>query len=175
MILIYSTCMMRITHSITRPPDHPATEYLTCPWSSPLLCTKSPTPASIIVIPHHVAFATYTLEDRQMCFSTPNNWICVSSTGMHRIQIQTRTSQLLITHINQGTNHLVSHKWTYYAMNKGIRWTEAKRIIQGCYTYVLGTMFKDSLYILPLNVAMFVVVHIITTMNSTWSLLFTLS
>jgi hypothetical protein len=26
---------------------------------------------------------------------------------MHRIQIQTRISQLLITHINQGTNHLV--------------------------------------------------------------------
>jgi hypothetical protein len=28
---------------------------------------------------------------------------------MRRIQIQTRTSQLLITHINQGTNHMVSH------------------------------------------------------------------
>jgi hypothetical protein len=29
---------------------------------------------------------------------------------MQRIQIQTRTSQLLITHINQGTNHLVSER-----------------------------------------------------------------
>jgi hypothetical protein len=43
---------------------------------------------------------------------------------MRRIQIQTRTSQLLITHINQGINHLVSQspldeyidnsKWTKF-------------------------------------------------------------
>jgi hypothetical protein len=29
---------------------------------------------------------------------------------MHQIQIQTKPSQLLIKQINQGTNHLVSHK-----------------------------------------------------------------
>jgi hypothetical protein len=36
----------------------------------------------------------------------------VSSTEMHRIQIQTKASQLLITQINQDTNHLVSQKPT---------------------------------------------------------------
>jgi hypothetical protein len=35
---------------------------------------------------------------------------------MRRIQVQTRTSQLLITHINQGTNHLVSQ-----IFRKGVR------------------------------------------------------
>jgi hypothetical protein len=33
----------------------------------------------------------------------------VSSTEMHRIQLQTKSNQLLIIQINQGTNHLVSH------------------------------------------------------------------
>jgi hypothetical protein len=37
------------------------------------------------------------------------NSIWVSSTEICRIQIQTITNQLLITHINQVTNHLVSH------------------------------------------------------------------
>jgi hypothetical protein len=32
----------------------------------------------------------------------------VSSTEMHRIQIQTKSSQLLITQRNQGINHLIS-------------------------------------------------------------------
>jgi hypothetical protein len=58
---------------------------------------------------------------------------------------------------------------TNYAMNKGICWAEAQQIIQGCYTYVLGTMFKDSLYVLPIGVVVYVIAHIITIMNSTWS------
>jgi hypothetical protein len=42
------------------------------------------------------------------------NWItqfAVSSTEIHWIQIQTKASQLLITQINQGTKHLVSHRY----------------------------------------------------------------
>jgi hypothetical protein len=93
-------------------------------WSSdhriPDLCLiipdpphQVPTPVSILIVAYHVAFTTYASRGKQMCFSTPNNWIWVSSTEIHRIQIQTRTSQLLVTHINQGINHLVSqsHPW----------------------------------------------------------------
>jgi hypothetical protein len=61
-------------------------------------------------------------------------------------------------------------KTTNYAINKGISWTEAQRIIQVCYTYILGTIFKDSFYILPIVVVVYVVAHIITTMYSTGSL-----
>jgi hypothetical protein len=112
-LLISSTCTMRIAHGVTQPLDHLATEYLTCVWSSLILCTKSPTPASILVIARHVTFTTYTSRDKQTRFSTPNNSMWVSSTEMCRIQIQTRTSQLLITHINQGANHLVSQSSIY--------------------------------------------------------------
>jgi hypothetical protein len=65
-------------------------------------------PTSILVVAHHVTFTTYTSRDKQTHFSKPNNSIWVSSTKIRGIQIQTRTSQLLIRHINQGTNHLVS-------------------------------------------------------------------
>jgi hypothetical protein len=108
MLLVSSMCMMQIAHSVTRPPDRPATEYPTCVWSSPILHTKSSTPALILVVARHVAFTTYTSQDKKTRFSTLNNSIWVSSTKMRWIQIQTRASQLLITHINQGTNHLVS-------------------------------------------------------------------
>jgi hypothetical protein len=80
--------------------------------SSQILRTKSPTSSSLLVVARHVAFATYTSWDKQTRFSTPNNSIWVSSTKKRRIQIQTRTSQLLITHINQDTYHLVSHNIT---------------------------------------------------------------
>jgi hypothetical protein len=110
MLLVSSTCMMQITNGVTQPPDRAATEYLTCVWSSLILRTKSPTSASTLVVARHVAFTTYTSRDKQTCFSTPNNSIWVSSTKMHRIQIQTKPNQLLITQINQGTNHLISQE-----------------------------------------------------------------
>jgi hypothetical protein len=100
--------MVWITHGVTRPPDCSATEYPTCAWSCLIHRTKSLTLASILVAVHHIAFATYTSWDKQTHFSTSNNWIWVSSTEMRQIQIQARTSQLLITHINQDINHLVS-------------------------------------------------------------------
>jgi hypothetical protein len=58
----------------------------------------------------------------------------VSSTEMHWSQIQTKSNQLLITQINQGTNHLVSHGGTvskgvalgfHFAANEGAGLTES--------------------------------------------------
>jgi hypothetical protein len=66
---------MRITHDVTRPLDCSTTKYPTYVWSSPILCTKSPTPASILVATRHVTFTTYTSWDKQQCFSKPNNSI----------------------------------------------------------------------------------------------------
>jgi hypothetical protein len=73
-----------------------------------ILYTKSPTPTSILITAHHVAFATYISRDKQTHFFTPNNSIWVNSTEMHQIQIQTRKSQLLISQRNQDRKHLVS-------------------------------------------------------------------
>jgi hypothetical protein len=110
-ILVFFMCTTCIAQGITRTPDRPTIEYPTCARSSSILRIKSPTPALILDATHHVAFTAYISRDKQTYFSTPNNSIWVSSTEMRqiRIQIQTRTSQLLITQINQGTNHLVSH------------------------------------------------------------------
>jgi hypothetical protein len=46
-LLVSSICMLWIAHGVTRPLDLSAIEYLTCAWSSPILRTKSPTPASL--------------------------------------------------------------------------------------------------------------------------------
>jgi hypothetical protein len=62
---VSSTCTMRIAHDITWPPGRPITKYLTCAWSSLILYTKSPTPASILLIVRQVAFATYTSRDKK--------------------------------------------------------------------------------------------------------------
>jgi hypothetical protein len=133
MLLMSSTCTMWITHGVTRPPNRLATEYLTYAWSSSILCTKSPTPASILVAARHIAFATYTSRDKQTYFSTLNNLIWVNSTKMRWIQIQTRTSQLLITHINQGTNHLVSQSppwWVHWQLLVHKVWISNSRPIE---------------------------------------------
>jgi hypothetical protein len=133
MLLISSMCMMQITHGASWPPDRPATEYPTCTWSSLILCTKSPTPALILVAARHVASTTYTSRDKQTCFSTPNNSFCVSSIDVRRIQIQTRTSQLLITHINQDTNHLVSPSplwWVHWQLQMHKVWILNSRLIE---------------------------------------------
>jgi hypothetical protein len=133
MLLVSSTCTMWIAHDITWPPDHPATKYLTCVWSSPILRTKSPTPVSILIAACHVASTTYTSQDKQTCFCTLNDSIWVSSTEMCQIQIQTRTSQLLITHINQGTNHLVSQSppwWVHWQLQVHKVWISNPRQIE---------------------------------------------
>jgi hypothetical protein len=124
---------MRIAHGVTWTPDRLATEYPTSVWSSLIIRTKSPTPSSILVIDRHVAFATYTSRDKQTRFSTPNNWIYVSSTEMCRIQIQTKTSHLLITHINQGTNHIVSQSipwWVHWQLQVHKLWILNSRPIE---------------------------------------------
>jgi hypothetical protein len=79
---------------------HDPPHHVSYSWLNPRRCLSCP-------------FATYTPQDKQTCFSTPNNSIWVSSTKMCQIQIQTRTSQLLITLINQGTNHLVSQIYIF--------------------------------------------------------------
>jgi hypothetical protein len=61
-----------------------------------------------------------------------------------------------------------------YAMNKGKCYTEGQQIIQVCDTYILLTFFNDSSRVFPFNGAGYVVADIITAMNNTWSLLFTL-
>jgi hypothetical protein len=58
--LLVSLCTEQTAHRVTRPPDHSATEYSTCAWPSPVLCTRSPTPATILIAVHHVAPVTYT-------------------------------------------------------------------------------------------------------------------
>jgi hypothetical protein len=74
-LLVFSTCMMQITHYVNRPPDRLATEYPTCVWSSLILRTKSPIHASILIAVYYVTFATYTSRDKQTRFSTSNNSI----------------------------------------------------------------------------------------------------
>jgi hypothetical protein len=147
-LLVFFLCMMWITHGVTRPPDRLATEYLTYARSSPILRTKSPTPASIIIIARHIAFATYTSWDKQMHFSTPNSWTWISSIEMRLIQIQTRISQLLITQISQDTNHMVSQKasidkprWTLLGSlaNSGSKWSRANQALASAGCDIIST------------------------------------
>jgi hypothetical protein len=72
--LLVSLCTVQTAHSITWLLDRPATEYPTCAWPSPILCTKSSTPASILITVRHAAPVTYTLWDKQTRFSTWNKW-----------------------------------------------------------------------------------------------------
>jgi hypothetical protein len=66
-------------HPTSRSPDHRVPDLCLI---IPILCTKSPTPTSIIVAACHVAFTTYTSRDKHTRFSTLNNSIWVSSTEM---------------------------------------------------------------------------------------------
>jgi hypothetical protein len=70
--LLISLCTVQTTHSVTWPLNHSATEYPTCAWPSPILCTKFPTSALILVAAHRTAPITYTSRDKQTCFSTWN-------------------------------------------------------------------------------------------------------
>jgi hypothetical protein len=57
--LLISTCTVQTTHSTTRPPS-------TWPvWPSSVLCTRSPTPATILIAARHAAPVTCTPRDKQ--------------------------------------------------------------------------------------------------------------
>jgi hypothetical protein len=76
----------------------------TCAWPSPVICTRSPTSAKIIIAVRHVAHATCTPRDKQTWFSTRNK-NKGKTTEMSRIQIQTSACQWLITY---QTNELIT-------------------------------------------------------------------
>jgi hypothetical protein len=96
-VLLVSLCTVQTAHSITRLPDHPAIEYPTCAWSSPIICTRSPTPTYILIAARYVAPATYTPWDKQTWFSIQTK-IKVKTTEMTQIEIQTSACQWLITY-----------------------------------------------------------------------------
>jgi hypothetical protein len=80
-------------------PDHPrssAPSLLLIPQSS-LLLAMSHSPPTYHETSNHVSLNRITQYG-------------VSSTEMHRFQIQTKPCQLLITQINQGINHLISQR-----------------------------------------------------------------
>jgi hypothetical protein len=108
-------CTVQTAHDVTRHLDCPTTEYLTCAWSFPVLCTRSPTPVMILVTAHHVTPVTYTPQDKQTRFSTCTK-IKVKTTEMSQIRIQTIACQWLIT-IKLRYDHLVSQSppwWVHW-------------------------------------------------------------
>jgi hypothetical protein len=68
--LLVSLGMVQTANSVFRPLDRLAIEYPACAWPSLILCTKSPTPASILITARHAAPVTYTSWDKQTHFST---------------------------------------------------------------------------------------------------------
>jgi hypothetical protein len=86
-VLLISMCTVQTAHSVTRPLNHPTTEY---PIYAiiPVLCTRSPTRTTILVATCHAAPATCTLWDKQMWFSKWNK-DKGKTNEMSRIQIQT--------------------------------------------------------------------------------------
>jgi hypothetical protein len=93
--LIVSSCMVHTAHNVTRPLDHPATKYPTCA-TIPILCTRSPTPAMVLVAARHAAPATCTPWDKQTRFSTRNK-DKGKTIEMSRIRIQIPPSLWFIT------------------------------------------------------------------------------
>jgi hypothetical protein len=91
--LLVSLYTVHALHSVIWPLDRLATEYLTCAWPSLVLCTKTPTPTTILVAAHHAAPVTYTSQDKQISTQTDRGRTTKIS------QIQTKARQLLI--INQ--------------------------------------------------------------------------
>ena len=76
---------------------------------SPVLCTRSPTPATVLIAARHVAPTTCTPRDKQMRFSKRNKGKIRTKQNYPGFEFKPRqvndSSQS-----NQGTNHLVSHK-----------------------------------------------------------------
>jgi hypothetical protein len=93
--LLVSLCIVQTARNVTRPPDRQAIEYSTCAWPSPVLCIRSPTPATILVVARHVTPVTYTPWDKQTWFSIQTNM--GKTTKISQIRIQTTASQWLIT------------------------------------------------------------------------------
>jgi hypothetical protein len=62
-----------------------------------VLCTRSPTPTTILIAAHHATPISYTPRDKQMWFSTWYKDKSSRITEMSQISIQTSTSQWLIT------------------------------------------------------------------------------
>jgi hypothetical protein len=58
-----------------------------------ILCTMSPTPATILIAARYAAPATYTPRDKQTRFSTRNKDKGSRTAEMSRIRIQTSPSQ----------------------------------------------------------------------------------
>jgi hypothetical protein len=88
--------------SIVRPPS-------TLPMRpSPVLCTRSPTPAMVLVTARHVTPATCTPRDKQTQFSKQNK--CKRKTKQNYPRFEFKPRQVNdSSQSNQGTNHLVSH------------------------------------------------------------------
>jgi hypothetical protein len=83
----------------TAPPDlstaRPPSTRPVC--SSPVLCIRSPTPTTVLVVARHAAPATCTPRNKQTWFSKWNKGKQKNKTKLSRIQIQTSPSQWLIT------------------------------------------------------------------------------
>jgi hypothetical protein len=88
-------CIVYTAHSVTRPLNRLTTEYPTSAWPSPVLCTRSPTLATILIAVRHVVPVTYTPWDKQTWFSTRT--YRGKTTKISHIWIQTMASQWLIT------------------------------------------------------------------------------
>jgi hypothetical protein len=91
-----SSCARYRPHTMS--PDLPIVRPLSI-WPmrpSPVLCVRSHTPTTILIATRHAAAATCTPRDKQMWFSTRKK-DKVKTTKMSQIQIQTSTSQWLIT------------------------------------------------------------------------------
>jgi hypothetical protein len=65
-------CAVQTTHNVIWPLDRPTIEYPSCAWPSLVLCTKSPTPTTILVAACHVTPVTYTSWEKHTRFSTRN-------------------------------------------------------------------------------------------------------
>jgi hypothetical protein len=89
--LLVCLCMVHTAHDVTRHSNRPTTEYLTCAWPSLILCTRSPTPAMILIAARHIAPVTYTPWDKQTQISIRTDR--GKTTEISRIRIQTTTSQ----------------------------------------------------------------------------------
>jgi hypothetical protein len=134
--LLISMCTVQTTHSITRPPDRPATEYLICAWPSPVLCTRSPTPTMILVAACHVAPVTYTPQDKETRFFT---WTKIKGNSHWNVPDSNSNLDMSMTHhiSNQGTDHLVSQSspwwvhWQQKAQSLNLEsktpWSSARR------------------------------------------------
>jgi hypothetical protein len=118
---------VQTAHGATRPLNRPATEYLTC-VTIPVLCTRSPTPATVLITTRHAAPATCTPWDTQTWFSKWNKdkrKIKQNHPGFKFKPRQVNDS----SQSNQGFDHLVSQTppWWVYWQQKHKVWSSNPR------------------------------------------------